>query len=95
MATSSLILVAFFIFLLHLATFVSSIDVNYDTLGDNLPLPQAVVNFLKTKTTIDSVKIFDVSPQILQALAKSGISVTITAPNGDISALTNLDSGRQ
>ncbi|KAI9077008.1 hypothetical protein K1719_041021 [Acacia pycnantha] len=92
MATSSLISAAFFIFLLHLATFVSSIGVNYGTLGDNLPSPQAVSNFLKTKTTIDSVKIFDVSPQILQAFARSGIFVTITAPNEDIPALTNLDS---
>ncbi|KAK4284161.1 hypothetical protein QN277_001030 [Acacia crassicarpa] len=95
MATSSPISAAFFIFLLHLATSVSSIGVNYGTLGDNLPSPQAVANFLKTKTTIDSVKIFDVSPQILQAFAGSGISVTITAPNGDIPALTNLDSARQ
>ncbi|KAI9082505.1 hypothetical protein K1719_035374 [Acacia pycnantha] len=95
MATSSLISAAFFIFLLHLATSVSSIGVNYGTLGDNLPSPQAVANFLKTKTTIDSVKIFDVSPQILQVFAGSGISVTIIAPNGDIPALTNLDSARQ
>ncbi|KAI9102963.1 hypothetical protein K1719_023402 [Acacia pycnantha] len=92
MATSSLISATFFIFLLHLAT---SIGINYGTLGDNLPSPQAVENFLKTKTTINSVKIFDVSPQILQAFAGSGISVTITAPNGDILALTNLDSTRQ
>ncbi|KAK4278367.1 hypothetical protein QN277_016222 [Acacia crassicarpa] len=95
MATSSLTSVAFFIFLLHLATSVSSIDVNYGTLGDNLPSLQLVANFLKTKTTIDSVKIFDVSPQILQAFAGSCISITITAPNGDIPALTNLDSARQ
>ncbi|KAI9120541.1 hypothetical protein K1719_007574 [Acacia pycnantha] len=92
MGTSSLISTTFFIFLLHLAT---STSLNYGTLGDNLPSPQAVANFLKTKTTIDSVKIFDVSPQILQAFAGSGISVTITAPNGDIPALTNLDSACQ
>ncbi|KAK4264036.1 hypothetical protein QN277_029377 [Acacia crassicarpa] len=95
MATSSLISAAFFIFLLHLATSVSSINFNYGTLGDNLPSSLAVANFLDTKTTIDSVKIFDVNPQILQAFTGSGISVTITSPNGDIPALTNLDSARQ
>lgn len=84
-----------FLFLLHLATTVSSIGVNYGTLGDNLPPPETVANFLKTRTTIDSVKIFDVSPQILQAFAGTGISVTVTAPNGDIPSLTNLDLARQ
>ncbi|KAK7340897.1 hypothetical protein VNO77_21614 [Canavalia gladiata] len=81
--------------LLHLATAAHSIGVNYGTLGDNLPSPAAVANFLKTQTTIDSVKIYDVSPQILQAFANTGISVAVTAPNGDIATLTNIDSARQ
>jgi len=36
-----------------------------------------------------------VSPQILQAFANTGISVTVTAPNGDIAALGNINSARQ
>lgn len=91
--TSTLLLL---LFLLHVsATVVNSIGVNYGTLGDNLPPPTAVANFLKTNTIIDRVKIFDVSPQILQAFANTGISVTVTAPNGDIAALGNINSARQ
>nr|CAB85903.1 beta-1,3 glucanase [Pisum sativum] len=81
--------------LFHLVATVTSIGVNYGTLGDNLPPPATVANFLKTNTIIDSVKIFDVSPQILQAFANTGISVTVTAPNGDIEALAKIDSARQ
>lgn len=81
--------------LLHLAVTVNSIGVNYGTLGDNLPPPSTVANFLKTNTIIDRVKIFDVNPQILQAFANTGISVTVTAPNGDIAALAKIDSARQ
>lgn len=81
--------------LFHLAVTVNSIGVNYGTLGDNLPPPTTVANFLKTNTIIDRVKIYDVSPQILQAFANTGIAVTVTAPNGDIATLTNIDSARQ
>ncbi|CAI8612120.1 unnamed protein product [Vicia faba] len=84
--------------LFHLAVTsvtVTSIGINYGTLGDNLPPPTTVANFLKTNTIIDRVKIFDVSPQILQAFANTGISVTITAPNGDIAALAKIDTARQ
>ncbi|XP_061338332.1 glucan endo-1,3-beta-glucosidase [Gastrolobium bilobum] len=95
MSTSTFSPIFLLLLVLHLATAAYSIGVNYGTLGDNLPPPSAVANFLKTKTIIDSVKIFDVSPQILQAFANSGISVTVTAPNGDIAALTNINSARQ
>lgn len=51
-----------------------------------------MANFIKTQTSIDSVKIFDVNPDILRAFAGTGISVVVTVPNGDIPALAN---GRQ
>ncbi|XP_045797280.1 glucan endo-1,3-beta-glucosidase-like [Trifolium pratense] len=79
----------------HLAVTVTSIGVNYGTLGDNLPPPTTVANFLKTNTIINSVKIFDVNPDIIKAFANTGISVTVTAPNGDISLLTKIDAARQ
>ncbi|KAK7394202.1 hypothetical protein VNO78_14724 [Psophocarpus tetragonolobus] len=69
--------------------------VNYGTLGDNLPTAGEVANFLKTKTTIERVKIYDVKAEVLQAFAKSGISVTVTAPNGDIGVLRNMETARQ
>ncbi|KAK2359916.1 O-Glycosyl hydrolase family 17 protein [Trifolium repens] len=85
----------FLLLLFHLSVTVNSIGVNYGTLGDNLPPPTTVANFLKTNTIINSVKIFDVNPDILKAFANTGISVTVTAPNGDIALLTNIDSARQ
>ncbi|XP_010516112.1 PREDICTED: glucan endo-1,3-beta-glucosidase-like isoform X2 [Camelina sativa] len=73
---------------LSLPAVISAIGVNYGTLG-NLPPPTQVANFIKTQTSIDSVKIFDVNPDILRAFAGTGISVVVTVPNGDIPALAN------
>ncbi|KAF5742672.1 putative Glucan endo-1 3-beta-glucosidase precursor [Tripterygium wilfordii] len=80
---------------LSLSTTAYSIGVNYGTLANNLPSPTQVVNFLKTRTTIDSVKIFDTNPEILRAFANSGISVSVTVGNGDIPSLTQLPAARQ
>ncbi|KAK8957370.1 Glucan endo-1,3-beta-glucosidase [Platanthera zijinensis] len=76
--------------LLSFPSRVLSIGVNYDTLADNLPPPSQVVSFLKSKTYIDRVKIFDCNPDILRSFAGSGISLFVTAPNGDIPSLSRL-----
>ncbi|KAI3731094.1 hypothetical protein L1987_62277 [Smallanthus sonchifolius] len=78
-----------FFFLLLLPAAVLSIGVNYGTLGDNLPSHTQVAQFLKSRTIIDRVKIFDVNPDIIKAFANTGILVTVTVPNGDIPSLTN------
>ncbi|CAN4105956.1 unnamed protein product [Withania somnifera] len=70
--------------------YVSSIGVNYGTLGNNLPPPSQVAQFLKDKTIIDKIKIFDMNPDILRAFANTGISVTVTIPNGEIPKLTDI-----
>ncbi|CAH2064053.1 unnamed protein product [Thlaspi arvense] len=87
----SLFLLLSAVVFITLPAVISAIGVNYGTLG-NLPPPSQVANFLKTRTSIDSVKIFDVNPDILRAFAGTGISVVVTVPNGDIPALAN---GRQ
>ncbi|OMO91253.1 Glycoside hydrolase, family 17 [Corchorus olitorius] len=71
-----------------------SIGVNYGTVADNLPPPSQVANFLKTKTNIDRVKIFDTNPDILKAFANTGISVTVTVGNGDIPSLAKLPAAQ-
>lgn len=71
-----------------------SVGVNYGTVGDNLPPPSQVANFLKTQTTIDRIKIFDCNPDILRAFANTGISVTVTVGNGDIPALAKLPAAQ-
>ncbi|OMO96845.1 Glycoside hydrolase, family 17 [Corchorus olitorius] len=63
--------------------------------ADNLPSPSEVANFIKTKTIFDSVKIFDCNPNVLRAFANSGISVTVTVPNGEIPSLANVRAARK
>ncbi|XP_012462205.1 glucan endo-1,3-beta-glucosidase [Gossypium raimondii] len=93
-------LLIFFFFSCHLsifsstATAVYTIGVNYGTIADNLPTPAQVANFLKTKTNIDRIKIFDTNPDILKAFAGTGISVTVTVGNGDIPSLAKLPGAK-
>ncbi|KAK4480272.1 hypothetical protein RD792_013339 [Penstemon davidsonii] len=79
----------------HHITAVYSIGVNYGTLGDNLPPPAQVAQFLKEKTTIDRIKIFDVNPDILRAFAGTGILVAVTVPNGEIPNLVDVGYARR
>ncbi|CAI0443171.1 unnamed protein product [Linum tenue] len=79
---------------LSLSTTASAIGVNYGTLGNNLPPPATVANFLKTQTIIDSVKLFDANPDVLRAFAGSGLSVTVTIPNGLIPSLADVGAAR-
>ncbi|KAI4346968.1 hypothetical protein L6164_007826 [Bauhinia variegata] len=85
----------FLLLFLQLAARAYSIGVNYGTLANNLPPPATVANFIKTNTIIDRVKIFDVNPEIIQAFANTGIPLTVTAPNSDISALADVNFARQ
>lgn len=67
------------------------VGVNYGTVANNLPPPHQVVNFIKTKTNINHVKIFDTNPDILAAFSGiTGISLTVTIPNSDIVSLSKL-----
>ncbi|XP_019101050.1 PREDICTED: glucan endo-1,3-beta-glucosidase-like [Camelina sativa] len=87
-----LLIVAPVIFQLLAVT--SAIGINYGTLGKLQP-PQKVVDFIRTKTNFDSVKIYDANPNILRALAGSEINVTIMVPNGNIPAMVNVANARQ
>ncbi|CAN6705040.1 unnamed protein product [Malus baccata var. baccata] len=93
MATTKLLLSL--LLLLQLAATAYSIGVNYGTLGDNLPPPAKVADFIKTQTNIDAVKIFDTNPDIIKAFANTNISLTITIPNGDIPKLIKLRIARR
>ncbi|TKY58972.1 Glucan endo-1,3-beta-glucosidase [Spatholobus suberectus] len=76
------------------ATSTNKIGVNYGTVADNLPPPSTVAAFLKSQTTIDRVKLFDASPDMLRAFAGTGISVTVTVPNADIPSLSGLPAAQ-
>ncbi|KAK3442133.1 hypothetical protein EUGRSUZ_B02367 [Eucalyptus grandis] len=78
----------------HLSRAAYTIGVNYGTVADNLPPPSQVATFLKTKTAIDRVKLFDANPDILRAFAGTGIAVTVTVGNGDIISLSKLPAAQ-
>ncbi|CAL9098211.1 unnamed protein product, partial [Musa textilis] len=84
---------------LHLVPFSSitaaaaiSIGVNYGAYANNLPPPAQVAAFLKDRTFIDRVKLFDANPDMVRAFAGTGISLMITVPNGDIPSLASRSS---
>ncbi|KAJ4955606.1 hypothetical protein NE237_012389 [Protea cynaroides] len=95
-ATASLVTVfLFFLSVIFFNGVQGSIGVNYGTVADNLPPPAEVARFLQQNTVIDRVRLFDANPAILQALAHSGLSVTVTVPNEHIPDLTKLASAQQ
>ncbi|ESQ31974.1 hypothetical protein EUTSA_v10004182mg [Eutrema salsugineum] len=73
----------------------ASIGVNYGTLANNLPPPRQVAEFLLHSTVINRIRLFDADPQILRAFAHTGIAVTVTVPNHQITHLTNLSFAEQ
>uniref|UniRef100_A0ACD5Z9N1 Uncharacterized protein n=1 Tax=Avena sativa TaxID=4498 RepID=A0ACD5Z9N1_AVESA len=79
------------IFLVAVAPVATAIGVNYGTKGDNLPPPATVAAFLANRTLIDRVKLFDNNPDIVRAFAGTGISVMVTAANGDIPRLATKE----
>ncbi|CAN6442631.1 unnamed protein product [Victoria cruziana] len=84
----------FLLLLLLVATAASAaphIGVNYGTLGDNLPPPAQVAQFLRTRTTIDRVKLFGSDPALIRAFAGTGIAVTISVANDQIIPLTHAN----
>ncbi|KMT05245.1 hypothetical protein BVRB_7g173860 [Beta vulgaris subsp. vulgaris] len=71
------------------ATTATFIGANYGRVADNLPPPSSVAKFLTSQTTLTSVKLFDCDPQILQAFANTGISLTVNIPNSDVIPLSD------
>ncbi|KAL6203262.1 hypothetical protein ACLB2K_026964 [Fragaria x ananassa] len=89
MEPNKLLLLCFLFSAFHvILTF--AIGVNYGTVANNLPPPSQVATFLKTRTTIDRVKIFNTDPAVLRAFANTGIAVTVTVGNGDVPPLAKL-----
>lgn len=68
------------------------VGVNYGTLANNLPPPSVVANFLKTKTYVNHVKLFDANPDVIRAFANTQISLVITVPNGLIPSFAGAQS---
>ncbi|PHT53167.1 putative glucan endo-1,3-beta-glucosidase GVI [Capsicum baccatum] len=67
---------------------VEGIGVNYGLLGNNLPPPAQVINFIKSKN-IQNIRIFDPNTDILKALEGSGLSVILGTRNEDLQRLAS------
>ncbi|KAE8704244.1 serine/threonine-protein kinase/endoribonuclease IRE1b-like isoform X1 [Hibiscus syriacus] len=79
----------FFLLLLLLGPlpYVSSIGINYGTLGNNLPSPKKVAQLLQS-TLIDKVKIYDTNPEILQAFSNTGIDLIVAVENSHVANIS-------
>ncbi|KAJ8441977.1 hypothetical protein Cgig2_020122 [Carnegiea gigantea] len=66
----------------------SFIGVNYGQVADNLPPPESTAKLLQS-TTISKVRLYGADPNIIKALANTGIGIVIGAANGDIPALAS------
>jgi len=71
------------------------VGVNYGTVADNLPPPAKVAEFIKTKTYINKIKIFDGNTDIIRAFANSGIAMTIMVPNEEIPNVVQLPAAQE
>uniref|UniRef100_A0A2N9IVI6 glucan endo-1,3-beta-D-glucosidase n=1 Tax=Fagus sylvatica TaxID=28930 RepID=A0A2N9IVI6_FAGSY len=91
MVSKILLLLASTLFQVVLGT----IGVNYGTVANNLPPPPQVAHFLVESTIINRVRLYDANPDILKALAHTGIEVTITVPNDQIPHLTKQSFAEQ
>eukprot|EP01018_Ginkgo_biloba_P005146 Gb_13662 [translate_table: standard] len=63
-----------------------TMGINYGRLGDDLPSPDQAVALIKS-LGFGQVKIFDSDPQVLTALANSGLRVVMGATNEELESL--------
>ncbi|KAM5548912.1 hypothetical protein ABKV19_000364 [Rosa sericea] len=64
----------------------SFIGVNYGQVADNLPAPASTAKLLQS-TTIKQVRLYGSDPDVIKALANTGIGIVIGIANGAIPAL--------
>ncbi|KAK9078116.1 hypothetical protein SSX86_002173 [Deinandra increscens subsp. villosa] len=72
----------------HASGSQSFIGVNYGMVADNLPAPEATAKLLQS-TSIGKVRMYGADPEMIRALANTGIGIVIGAANGDIPALAS------
>ncbi|KAK6129072.1 hypothetical protein DH2020_037185 [Rehmannia glutinosa] len=81
------------IFLLQLTLIhqVSSIGINYGTIGNNLPPPKRVAQLLQS-TLINKIKIYDTNPEILEAFSNTGIDLIVAVENSQVANISSNPS---
>ncbi|XP_019434846.1 PREDICTED: glucan endo-1,3-beta-glucosidase 14-like [Lupinus angustifolius] len=73
---------------------VASFGINYGQIANNLPPPEKVLE-LFSYFKITKTRIYDTSPQILNAFANSNIEVIVTIENGILSQLNDPQQALQ
>lgn len=74
--------------ILSLVGHVHGVGINYGTLGNNLPPPKKVAQLLQS-TLIDSVKIYDTNPAILEAFSNTGIDLIVAVENHHVANISS------
>lgn len=73
---------------------VSSVGINYGTVGNNLPPPKQVAQLLQS-TLVTKVKIYDTNPEIIAAFSNTGIDLIVAVENSNISNISSSPSFTQ
>ncbi|KAH9315060.1 hypothetical protein KI387_023687, partial [Taxus chinensis] len=66
----------------------SSIGINYGRMGNNLPPPAESISLMKS-LKVGKVKLYDSDPEVLTALASTGLSVVITVKNEEMASIAS------
>ncbi|KAJ7514316.1 hypothetical protein O6H91_23G038800 [Diphasiastrum complanatum] len=69
----------------------SMIGINYGRVADNLPSPTQVVTLIQ-QLKIGRVKIYDADPQVLTALANTGLQVVVMVKNQEVEGVGSSEA---
>ncbi|KAI3818446.1 hypothetical protein L1987_12253 [Smallanthus sonchifolius] len=74
--------------------FVESLGINYGQVGNDLPLPNKVLQLLKS-LKVTKTRIYDTNPDILNAFAGSGVELIVTVENDMLATLMDPQQALQ
>ncbi|CAM8893720.1 unnamed protein product [Rhodiola kirilowii] len=85
---------AYFLLIAFILSGAHALGINYGQIGNDLPSPDKAVILLRA-LRVAKTRIYDTNPQILSALANTGIEVVVTVENNMLATLMNPQQGSQ
>ncbi|KAL9661966.1 hypothetical protein QQ045_026794 [Rhodiola kirilowii] len=85
---------AYFLLIAFILSGAHALGINYGQIGNDLPSPDKAVILLRA-LRVTKTRIYDTNPQILSALANTGIEVVVTVENNMLATLMNPQQGSQ